>query len=281
MRKHRISSEYRNRIVNTRISNPPAPRNHGLLPMNFYPLHSDFENDPTKHDIRIGFVIIATGKYDIFIEPLINSIEKFFLTSNKKFYNIFSDKDIKLSKVGYGIFKIEHRPFPYPTLHRFHFFDQYKDSIQGDQIIYIDADTLITSQIGTEVITPITATQHCGFVNRWGSFENRMESKCYVNRSEAMNYYGGGFYSLSHDEFFKLCLFGKQTVDWEASRGRVPVWHDESVLNKYLTLVKPTRVLSPSYHYPENNQTIYSSWGEQKFDCKILLLNKNHKEIRA
>lgn len=283
MKNTKISHQHRNRIANRNrrkdlIPNPPEPT---PPPMNLYPLHSDFENDPSKYEIKIGFVIVATGKYDIFIEPLIKSIESFFLSSNRKFYNIFSDKDIKLSGVEYNVFKVEHRPFPYPTLYRFHFFDEYKDQIQGDQIIYIDSDTLITSEIGTEVLTPITVTQHCGFVNRWGSFESRMESKCCVTRSEGRNYFGGGFYSLSRDEFFKMCVFGKETVDWEASRGRVPIWHDESVLNKYLTLVKPTRVLSPSYHYPENNQTIYSSWGGQTFECKILLLNKNHKEIRG
>lgn len=283
MKNSRISSEYKNRIANRntkkRLSYVQQHQQEELL-MNLYPLHCNYENDHSKHGIKIGFVIVATGKYDVYIEPLIRSIETFFLDTNKKFYNIFSDKDIKLSGVDYEIFKVDHRPFPYPTLYRFHFFEQYKDSIIGDQIIYIDADTLITSKIGTEVITPITATQHCGFVNRWGSFENRQESKCCVSRAEGRNYYGGGFYSFSRNEFFRLCHFGKETVDWEAARGRTPIWHDESVLNKYLTLAQPTRVLSPSYHYPENNQTIYSTWGGNKFDCKILLLNKNHKEMR-
>lgn len=284
MKNNRISSEYKNRIANRntrkRLSYLQQKQQEEPL-MNLYPLHSNYENDPSKHGIKIGFVIVATGKYDVFIEPLIRSIETFFLDTNKKFYNIFSDKDIKLPGVEYEIFKVEHRPFPYPTLYRFHFFEQYKDYIKGDQIIYIDADTLITSKIGTEVITPITATQHCGFVNRWGTFETRQDSKCFVSRGEGKNYFGGGFYSLSAPEFFKLCQFGKETVDWEATRGRVPIWHDESVLNKYLTMNPPTRVLSPSYHYPENNLFIYSTWGGQKFDCKILLLNKNHKEIRS
>jgi len=63
--------------------------------------------------------------------------------------------------------------------------------------------------------------------------------------------------------------------------GIVPVWHDESALNKYISMLHPSRVLSPSYHYPENNEKIYSSWGENNYECKILLLDKNHKEIRS
>ena len=248
---------------------------------NYYELYNDYEDDPKKYNVSVGFLIVATGKYDVFIEPLIRSIEKYFLPNNKKFYNIFSDKDLSFKNIDYSVFPVEHKPFPYPTLYRFHFFEKYKESIKGDQLIYIDADTLITSSIGTEVITPITVTQHCGYVNRWGTFENRTESKCFVSRMDGRNYYGGGFYLLSRDEFFKMSSECKEMIDWESNKGRVPIWHDESALNKYLTIVKPTRVLSPSYHYPEDNQKIYSSWGNNKFECKILLLNKDHKEIRS
>jgi hypothetical protein len=249
----------------------------------YYPLYSEYEDDIDKHTTEIGFLIVATGKYDIFLKPLIDSIEKYFLVNNKKHYNIFTDKtELDLGVSNYSIHQIEHRPFPYPTLNRFHFFDQYIDQIKGDQLVYIDADTLITDKIGTEIITPITATQHCGYVNKWGSFESRIESKCYVNRFEGKNYYGGGFYSFDRDEFLKMVTECKSMVDWESTRGRIPVWHDESVINKYLSINIPTRVLSPSYHFPESNQTIYQSWGgKDKFPCKILLLDKDHKEIRS
>ena len=71
-------------------------------------------------------------------------------------------------------------------------------------------------------------------------------------------------------------------VDWESVGGRIPIWHDESVINRYLATNRPTRVLSPSYHFPESNQSIYQSWGgKDKFPCKILLLDKDHKEIRS
>ena len=248
--------------------------------MNHYPLHTDFEDSIPKHNISVGFLIVATGKYDVFLKPLIDSIEKFVLPNNRKNYYIFSDKDIKLDIDNYNVFRIEHKPFPYPTLHRFHFFNEYFDKIDTDQLVYIDADTLITDNIGTEILNPITVTQHCGFVGRYGTFENRLNSKSYVSRLEAKNYFGGGFYSFSRDEFYKMMTYCKEIIDVDSSRGITPIWHDESAMNKYMTTTIPSVVLSPSYHYPENNQGIYSSWGNYKFSCKILLLDKNHKEIR-
>jgi hypothetical protein len=269
-----------NNVINNVINNAIKEEN---IMEEHYPLFTDYENDYNKHTIEIGFLIVATGKYDIFLRPLIDSIEKYILPDNKKHYNIFTDKtELDLGISNYSIFPIEHRPFPYPTLNRFHFFDQYLDQIKGDQLAYIDADTLITDKIGTEIITPITATQHCGYVNKWGTFEPRMESKCFVNRFEGKNYYGGGFYSFERNQFLKMVKECKEMVDFESLRGRIPVWHDESVINKYLTTNRPTRVLSPSYHFPESNQSIYESWGgKNKFPCKILLLDKDHKEIRS
>lgn len=248
---------------------------------NHYPLHSSYENDPRKYSNTIGFLIVATGKYDIFLKPLIESIEKFVLPNNLKKYYIFSDKDIKLDLNNYEVFHVEHKPFPYPTLYRFHFFDKYFDKIQTDQIIYIDADTLITDNIGTEIINPITVTQHCGFVNRYGSFEHRTNSKCYVPIREAKNYFGGGFYSFERNEFYKMMQHCKNIIDSDVNMGITPIWHDESAINHYMINNTPSRVLSPSYHYPENIDQIYQSWGgKDKFECKILLLSKNHKEIR-
>ena len=246
-----------------------------------YRLHNDFEDDINKYDVEIGFLIVATGKYDVFLWPLIQSIEKYILPNNRKFYNIFSNKNIDLPIDNYEVFNIEHKPFPYPTLYRFHFFDKYINQIIGDQLVYIDADTIITNNIGTEIIYPKVVTQHCGYVNRRGTFETRNESMACVNHNAGKNYYGGGFYSFSRDQFYELMSSCISIIDTDNAKGIIPVWHDESALNKYMTTVTPNRVLSPSYHYPENIEHIYESWGgKEKYVCKILLLNKNHKEIR-
>ena len=248
-----------------------------------YGLFDSYEDDESKYEISVGFIIVATNKYDVFVEPLIRSIEKYVLPNNKKYYNIFSDKDISIEGTESKTFKIEHKPFPYPTLKRFHFFNRYRNEIIGDQLVYIDADTLVTDNIGTEIITPITVTQHCGFINRVGSFERRPLSKCCVPVNESKNYYGGGFYSFDREEFFKMSDFCMNAIDADESIGLVPIWHDESAMNKYITTLVPTRVLSPSYHYPQNHESIYKSWGErgkETFNCKILLLEKNHNEIR-
>lgn len=288
IKKDNVSMEIKSGIENSdefmQESNTLLEINNFRVMEGHYELFDTYEDDSNKYSISIGFIIVATGKYDIFVEPLIRSIEKYVLPNNKKYYNIFSDKSIHVEGIDLNVFKIEHRPFPYPTLKRFHFFDQYRDQIKGDQLAYIDADTLITENIGTEIITPITVTQHCGFITRIGTFETRENSSCYVHPRDKKNYFGGGFYSLSRDNFLNMTTYCKNLIDSDESIGIIPVWHDESALNKFVTTITPTRVLSPSYHYPQNHESIYRSWGnngKETFMCKILLLEKNHTEIRS
>jgi len=244
-------------------------------------IHDAYEDDIKKHYIDVGFLIIATGNYTIFLDNLIDSIEKFVLPNSRKYYNIFSDKDVVLSISNYKVHKIEHKPFPYPTLNRFDFFCRYANKIVGDQLVYIDADTLVTNYIGTEILTPRTVTQHCGFTKVRGTFESRPQSYCYVEKSYIGPYFGGGFYSFERREFFNLSAACLNMIRLDAGNNIVPIWHDESALNKYMIIVPPTRILSPSYHYPENHESIYRLWGgEDTYTRKIMLLNKNHAGIR-
>jgi histo-blood group ABO system transferase len=122
--------------------------------------------------------------------------------------------------------------------------------------------------------------QHCGFLNRYGSFEKNFLSKTFVREGTGKNYFGGGFYSFGRDSFFDLAKTCKKMIDEDASNGIVPVWHDESALNRYMLDNPPTRILSPSYHYPENKPKIISTW-DKPYECRILLLDKNHNEIRG
>lgn len=242
--------------------------------------YNDFEDDNHKHWMEIAILIIATNAYTKYIQDLITSLDKYFLVNNKKRYYIFSDQEIEIKSNNYFKFlKIEHQKFPYPTLYRFEFFSRYIDLIKGDQLIYMDVDSVVKLPIGTEVLTERTVVQHCGFVDKVGSFEENEKSYCYVSPEERINYYGGGFYSLCREEFIKLMLECKLMIENDVSNGIIPVWHDESALNKYMAKNKPTRILSPSYHWPENRPYIYNLWGfKERYECKILLIDKDGEE---
>jgi histo-blood group ABO system transferase len=60
-------------------------------------------------------------------------------------------------------------------------------------------------------------------------------------------------------------------IDFE--KNFIAVWHDESHLNRYMIDNTPTKILTPSYCYPENMYLPYHK--------KLLALDKNHKELRS
>lgn len=236
--------------------------------------------------MKIDLLIVATAKYVKFLPYLVESVKKNFLTSEQVTIHIFTnrvnDVDVLLSQqeIKILIHEIDHQPWPYPTLYRFHFFMRYINEIVGDYVFYIDADTIIKEKIITDIISPRVAVQHCGFVNGGGSWEVRPQSSSFVEPNKRQVYYGGGFWGFGINNFKTILQFAVDMIDEDANKGIVPIFHDESVLNKLLTIIPPTLVLNPSYHWPENNPRIWKSWKEE-YPCKILLLDKNHKEIRS
>lgn len=244
--------------------------------------------------MRIAILIVATNKYLQFVAPLIESAQEHLLAKNPTFtkkYFVFTndisptDYDKILPLLPHIEFcYIDHYPFPYPTLFRFQFFQKYSNLLfDYDQIIYVDADALFVAPVNEEVLGPRIAVQHCGFVDERGSYERNNKSVFYVKENEGQHYYGGGFWSFSRNEFVSLMRYCNKNLEIDMSNRIIPVWHDETMINRYLIDNKPTRILSPSYHYPEPpNEAFIKKWEAKNkmFDPKIMMLNKDHKELR-
>lgn len=231
-----------------------------------------------------SLLIIATNKYIDFLPALVKSVDEYFLQDTV--IHIFTDKKQDVSAMfpfrdDIRLHKIDHKPWPYATLYRFHFFQQYMSKIEGEYVYYVDADTRFVSPVDTDIIEDRVAVQHCGYVGRRGTYESNRHSVCYVAPDEGTTYYGGGFWGFAYDEFAKFVNKAVYMVNKDAKNGIIAVYHDESVINRYLIDNPPTRILSPSYHFPENHPYIYSLWGDAtKYKPILLLLDKNHDEIR-
>lgn len=228
--------------------------------------------------MKVALLIVATGKYVKYFNGLAESANQYFLPDCDVDIAVFSDQEISR----WGVHKVEHNVWPASTLNRFHFFKQYESELQGyDYLFYIDVDTLFTAPVTSEILSDITAVQHCGFVSVRGSYETNLKSTSYVAPNEGTHYFGGGFWGFSNTEFWKFINTAIGMIDTDKANGIVPVHNDESVLNRYLIDNKPTLILSPSYHYPQSELPYYKKiWGGVDYECKILLLDKNHEEVR-
>lgn len=224
---------------------------------------------------KIGLLIIATNKYIQFLDKLIISADKYFLTNYDVTYFIFTNKDIDIkSKRNIVKIEVDHKEWPWMTLGRYKIFTENSNILSNmDYLYYCDVDMLFVNNVGDEILSDRVATQHPGYYGTRGTPETNNISLACVRPYEEMQYFAGGFNGGSSSEFLKMSKIISNNIDIDYSNGIIAVWHDESHMNRYFIDNPPTKILDPSYCYPE-------SWNIN-FDKKLLALDKNHSDIRS
>lgn len=231
--------------------------------------------------MRIGFLIVATHKYIRFVQPLLDSMKRHLNIPGAEIKMfVFTDQP----NVPDGCVRIqqEHRPFPYPTLMRYHMF--YKNRINYehyDYLYYLDADMLFLGSVGNEIIADRLGVLHPGFFRKTRTdftYEHRQESLAYVSPHEGKNYFCGGFNGGKASVYLEMSRVISERVDKDHERGIEAIWHDESHLNRYYIDNPPTVILNPSYCYPGDG--LAHVLGLAGLPKKIHAIDKNHDEVR-
>ena len=234
--------------------------------------------------INVGLLVICLGKYDVFLQPLAESADKFFMPNANVTIFCFTDKEIPECFGRIKIVRVKLNPeaykpfFPYATLKRYHMFYENRALLLNmDYLFYSDVDMRFVSIVADEILPDsssngLVGTQHPGFVGRRGTYDINRKSTAFVSPNEGLVYYAGGFNGGSSEEFLSMAQAIQKNVDIDAFNGVMALWHDESHMNRYF-IDHPPKTLSPSYCYPESMNL--------PFEKKLLALDKNHKEIRS
>ena len=136
----------------------------------------------------------------------------------------------------------------------------------------------IINKIGDEVLSDLVATMH-----PYQSFSpkeqrtydrNPKSLACVSPGDEGEFYYAGGFNGGSTKEFLKMSEVIANRVTKELQHDIIPLWHDESHLNRYFVDNPPTKTLDCGYCAPE------SAW-EIPFPKKVLALDKSVDELKG
>jgi glycosyltransferase involved in cell wall biosynthesis/SAM-dependent methyltransferase len=233
----------------------------------------------------VGLMMIATGKYDKFIQGLISSADAHFMKNGYEvIYYVFSDKQPSITSSRKVVYiPIEHKPFPFASMDRFKHFTNHADILTTNYLYYVDVDCSFVSGVATEVLGNLVGVRHCGFYNAVGPYETNPNSCLYVQDSQARYryYFGGGFSGGRRNSYLHLSKWCSDHIEEDVAKGIIPIWHDETALNRYFLDHQPDVVLSPSYHYPQSNVARYRKNWDQDFPPKIMLLDKDHQVIRT
>ena len=231
--------------------------------------------------MRIGILSIATGKYDRFVKDLFDSCEEYFIPEVEKSYYIFTEANV--NDISPKIRKIEQKKlgWPYDTMMRFHMFNSIKEELIGstDYLFFLNANMKPIAKIGQEVLPK-------GDLNYMGMFhpsfymapeqslpyERKENSKACIKFGEGSKYYQGCFNGGKTEHFLKMSSDLAELLDRDLSNDTYPIWHDESLLNKYYNGRNDVLGINPGYGYPENTpgQVDHYSYIPEKFGVKMI-----------
>jgi histo-blood group ABO system transferase len=224
---------------------------------------------------NVGLMVMATGKYISFVNPLIKSAKQYFCKNHNVTFFVFTDREYPPEDNVVVLYQ-PRLGWPYDTMMRFQVYASHKDILsQQDYLFACDADMLFVGEVGDEILSERTATLHPGFYEtkrNFFSYDTNPNCKAYIAPHEGQYYFAGGFYGGSAEEVIKICETNANNIQTDLDNNLIAVWHDESHWNRYCIDHPPTLILSPSYCYPEHLVL--------PFERKLLALFKNHSQWR-
>ncbi len=225
---------------------------------------------------NVGLMIMATGKYIYFTDPLIQSAEKYFCKNHTVTYFIFTDAERESTENIKYIYQ-QRLGWPHDTMMRFEAYYNHRDLYSSqDYLFACDADMLFVNDVGDEILGERVATLHPGFYDqrrKYFTYDGNPNSKAYIGPEEGHFYFAGGFYGGSAKEVLNITKVCSENIRNDLSRDIIALWHDESHWNRYCLDYPPTVILNPSYCYPGNRFI--------PFEKRLVALDKNHKQMRS
>jgi len=208
--------------------------------------------------MKASILLISTNKYNSFLKPCIDSINKFFCKDLEKEFIIFSDDERITKQFDNSFFyPIEHDVWPFITLKRYQIFKAAYEKIKdSDMVIYFDVDLEVVREVNLDFSNiDIFGVQHPGIYREANFFpvETNVKSTACLNPLNLYTYHQGCLWGAKKNEFLKLNDTLIENVNEDLKNNVIAAWHDESHLNKYFyDNRQKITTLSSSFCYPEN-----------------------------
>jgi len=234
--------------------------------------------------MKIGIIVITTGLYKQFAQPLIKSIDDYFLPGHDKTIFLFTDEQQELKSCS-TIKQIIIPPFKFPevTLRRYWMITSSSELMKEcSHLFYLDADSLVVSVVGDEILVDgLLATSHPGYhVSKlWGDSNNPETSTSFLPTELRKQYVCGGFQGGECKVYIDVAEMLAINIATDVKNGVQAIHHDETHWNFCVHHATNVTILDPSYMMVQQTH-LRKLWGIDNFAPKILALEKNHNEIR-
>lgn len=229
-----------------------------------------------KQSYRIAILYLAIGKYDIFWDEFYCSCEQYLFPEAEKHYFVFTDSErlLNLKLTNVSVLFQEDGGWAMNTSAKYDCMLSIRVQLMAfDYLFYINANYKILSPVwcneilATEVNDYLSALSFDIFSNKHPdsyTYDRNPQCQAYIPYGIGKHYYQASFYGGRVREMLALATFCVECGRIDFSNDIMPLWHDESYLNKFL-LERNPRVIGTKYCKPE----------EFEGSCKAILRDKN------
>ncbi|XP_067873563.1 N-acetyllactosaminide alpha-1,3-galactosyltransferase-like isoform X7 [Heterodontus francisci] len=197
---------------------------------------------------------------DLYLEGFLMSADKHFMPGFSVIYYVFVDDLLKLKGLRLSgrrkvkSFKVEkHKRWQDISMFRMKTISKLIDDHirhEANYVFCFDVDQRFEGRFGTETLSESVALLHAWFYRRpkfLYSYDLNPHSAAYMGTTAGDFYYHAAVFGGTWQCVKNLTETCHRGIMQDKQNNVEALWHDESHLNKYFWLHKPTKVLSPEY----------------------------------
>ncbi|XP_031225855.1 N-acetyllactosaminide alpha-1,3-galactosyltransferase-like isoform X1 [Mastomys coucha] len=214
-----------------------------------------------KHPVTVGLIVFAVGRYLwYYLGRFLESADRFFMVNQKVIIYIMLDDFSYMPWVDLNrhrtlkIFKIkQERRWQDISMMRMKIISEHiADHIQYevDYVFCMDVDQMFKAKYGLETLGDSVAQLHTYWYKENPSkvpYERNESSEAYIAVGDGDFYYHAAVFGGTTTQVLKITKECAKAIMKDKKNNIEAVWHDESHLNKYFFLHRPSKVLSPEY----------------------------------
>ncbi|XP_041129930.1 alpha-1,3-galactosyltransferase 2-like isoform X4 [Polyodon spathula] len=195
---------------------------------------------------------------DFYLEKFLSSAEQHFMVGQRVIYYVFTDDPDRVPQVKLSagrsmtvIKVLRHSRWQDVSMLRMKTIADTIDSLirhQAQYVFCLDVDQEFVGRFGTEALGDLVALFHSYYYHRpkfFYTLDHNPKSAAYVKQGDM--YYHAAVFGGTWQQVKTLTQNCYRAIMQDKNNQVEALWHDESHLNKYFWLHKPTKVLSPEY----------------------------------
>ncbi|TNM90775.1 hypothetical protein fugu_003064 [Takifugu bimaculatus] len=223
-----------------------------------------YDQTHAKHSTSVALTVFAVGRYlEAYLNKFLTSAETFFMPGLPVTYYVFTDLPEQVPKVQLGpqrtlkvIVVEKHSRWQDISMMRM---KTISETIESDirhhsrYVFCFDVDQEFKGRFGSEALGKSVALLHAHYYklpkDRF-TYDRNFQSTAYMETGDF--YYHAAIFGGVWENVKNLTDTCYMNIMKDKQSNVEALWHDESHLNKYFWLYKPSKLLSPEYCWDES-----------------------------